>query len=350
MTMIKIDISNVESTLKSMKLTQKTVTTTKENFLSSANKIDYEIRKQVGSSGASIGTSISTINNKLNSIDNKLKNIEKVISFATTKYTQTENKVIKNSSLFEVKVSELTNPEVKGENPHRGNGRKINYIKDNGANINETDVEERGILNKITAFFEDVFKGFANDAKDEAIDITSDIYTGGIEEFVEWAKGENFQTLLDPNPNSDRVLIDSEFINKIDNIGKFSEEFFGNLGFFSLGLDYGGLIIEALESEQGFWKTASEIVVETIPFVLKFTGAAILGLCGVTFGLSGIAAIAATAVSAFALTWVSDKVVDFIFNDDVKDYLKNDFEQTVTGAIDLVKDGTQLIGNAVGIT
>lgn len=211
-------------------------------------------------------------------------------------------------------------------------------------------VEERGILNKITAFFEDVFKGFANDAKDEAIDITSDIYTGGIEEFVEWAKGENFQTLLDPNPNSDRVLIDSEFINKIDNIGKFSEEFFGNLGFFSLGLDYGGLIIEALESEQGFWKTASEIVVETIPFVLKFTGAAILGLCGVTFGLSGIAAIAATAVSAFALTWVSDKVVDFIFNDDVKDYLKNDFEQTVTGAIDLVKDGTQLIGNAVGIT
>lgn len=350
MAIIKIDINNVESTLKGMRLTQKTVTTTKENFLASANKIDYEIRKQVGHSGYSIGTSISTINNKLNSIDNKLKNIEKVISFATTKYTQTENKVIKNLSLCEIKVGELTNQKIKGEDPHGDNGIKINDIKDSGVNINETDVEERDILNKITAFFEDASKEFANDVKDETGDIISNIYTDGIEGFVEWARGENFQTLLNPNPNADRVLIDPEFINNIDNIGKFSKKFFDNFGFVTLGLDYGGLIIEALKSEQGFLKTASEIVVETIPFVLKFTGAAILGLCGFAFGLSGIAAIAATAVSAFALIWVSDKIVDSIFNDDVKEYLKNDFEQTVTGAIDFVKDGAQLIGNAVGIT
>lgn len=346
---IKINISKVESTLKDMKTTHRNLTNTRDKFSLSVNKIDYTIRQQRSSTGASIGSSISSINNKLNSIDNRLRNIERVIGFATSKYTETENKIIKDSRLFEISIGELTNPNLKGEKPQGDNSGKINDVKDNDVNINKTDVEENGPLSAITAFFKDMFKDFTNDLKDDAVDVTSNMYNDGIDEFVEWARSENFKNLLDPNPNGDKVLIDSGFINDIDGLGKCTSEFFKNFGFFTIGLDYGGLIVEELKKGNNGFKTFTEILVETIPFVLKFTGAAILGFCGVTFGLTGIAAIAATAVSAFALTWVSDKVVDWVFNDNVKDYLKNDFEETINGAINLVRDGSLAIGDAVGI-
>lgn len=356
MASIRIDIGNVQSTLRNIQSTHKSLTSTKEKFSVSANKIDYTIRQQRSSTGASIGVSINAINNKLNHIDNKLKNIERVIDFATAKYTETENKVV--NSLVKEYLDNKSNKSFL-LNGNKGESGLITKVWDKAASIfdiiDTLSSKVSDIIQSSTATFNAMVQCIIPYAKELKIDFKNGTYRVlGKTEFVRdlglarWYKPSTVAS----KPNVDKIFKNIQAYDKIsklssklsgfmDNAGKWiggvGAVFVGVNEFFleNKGKPVGEKVTDTtIEVGLQIGKVAASTAVGTS--VGTWAGGILGTFLGGPLGTAVGAAVGAalgTGIS-IGLTYLTDKVIDKVldmdlnndgkgFKDTVKDYIGN---------------------------
>lgn len=357
MAVIKIDISEINSTLQDMKSEHSKFNTTKSDFQSTCNNINYNIKQKRAANGATIGHSISIINSKLNNIDNKLKSIERTIEFATVKYAETESKVMRNLKLS-----------------------GISDIKDNEININKPKVEKESFKEKISSIFngiDEFFGGF-----DEYL---IGLAIGGIEglkEFVDEVRDNNdfFERLKSNGFDiDDNLFVDKNLVDGVSGTLSGILDFAEKIGWVGLAVDYISTISETIFSKgegMGFIDKLSGVVVDSIEFVIDFAVGAFVGIVagsaiaaaiaaapaiGATIGTVGVGVLVAAGTGIVGVG--VSKLISGAFNYDFKDqrpslsdYLKEDLKETITGTVNIVsngwnslfdKDENLVIGNAV---
>lgn len=357
MASIRIDISNVNSTLRSMKTAHSDFNNTKSSFSKSASRIDYTIRQKEASNDLTIDSSINTINNKLNSIDNRLKDIERVVEFAITKYTDTENKVT-NLLVKEY----LDNKKIKDFNLNGGKEKggvieniwnKVSSIFDI---IDTLSSKVTDFIEATTATFNAMIQCIIPYAKELKLDFKNGTYRVlGKAEFVKdlglarWYKPSTVAS----KPNVDKIFKNIQAYDKISKLSSKLSGIMDNAGKWMVGIGAVFVGVNEFFFENKGKPVGEKVTDTTIEIGIQIGKVAASTAIGTSVGtwaggilgtfLGGPLGTAAGAAVGAALgtgigigvTWLTDKVIDKVLDVD----LNNDGK----GFKDTVKD---LIGNA----
>lgn len=377
MAAIRIDISNVKSTLSNMKEMRININNTKNQFQSNAKGIDDKIKKKVIRNNVSIVSSINSINSKLDSIDTMIKDIENTIRFATDKYDEAEDRI--NKKL----VKEYLN-NISANNNHFNTNKDGNDFISKSINkamsvvdfLDDWSSKITDFISASTAVFNALVTAIIPYAKNLKIKFQNGTYRvlGNIDTVRElglarWYKSSTVQS----KPNVDKIFKNIQSYEKIDNLSnkslKYMDEFGDKLNIL------GGVLVgvnEFFVENKGkqIGERITDTTIEVGVFAFKAAAGAAIGnsigtwVGGIAGSLLGgpagtvlgvaIGSAIGTGVG-IAATWVVDKIIDEAINVDLnkdgkgaKDTIKDFIGNAANNASEFLFDtGRQISGNGV---